>query len=178
MDLARAHKRRLRFRRLESGDIAYFPSPLAREGYVVTSDDVELRLLHALRREEWLQTSLIVLVVVVLSAVGPPTSILHMAVLVVVFYGVSSRLVEALAVGPIRRELPLVEDRRRLVHRYRLAFFGTPRDGLRTVASYAAALVFMIPAAGLVTSTNILWWTVGMLAVCLIMLTLWLSELD
>lgn len=169
---------RSHFRLLSSGDLAYFPRPLAKQGYLVNDSEMEQRLLKALRWADFLNLAWFVLCVATLSLAFPeppfiPALGIAFVVVAVGFWGS-----EWLAGASIRRSLRTVVDERTLFARYRLARFGTARAAFQTTLGYAAAALFFMYAAGLLTGSSFLIFAFGIIAIALCMLILWATESD
>jgi hypothetical protein len=153
--------------------MAYFANRYGRWGYLVTGPEAEVRLLQARRRADALFCGGLLLSIAGMTFAFPGLTLLPAAAFAIVIFELGLRITEAVVVGPARRDLPLIEDRRPLPGRLRAAFFGTAREGARSGLCFAAGIWFLMLAGGLLSGAVLV---VGFVILSAGFGALWLSE--
>ncbi len=135
-------------RRLPSGDIVYFRLPLSKCGYVVTDDWTRARLLRARRRAD-IAANAATFGAALASWYGiSDFSFVPLLFLLGTWVIMAQWCAEAIFVGPLRRDLSMVEDTRSVVARYASAYLATPRDRFATGMGLCAAVWFFAMGSG------------------------------
>ena len=129
------------FRMIDDGRLAYFPTPLSRHGYLVADERLEEQIAKALDRSELLFLPWLVAALAIAGITSFDQSIIWPALLFFVLLNLGLVVSEAIAVGPIRRHLPMVDDRRPLSARLAILHFGTRTAKVRTLLFSAICVV-------------------------------------